>query len=73
MPNFKKIAKKLGLEDLEKDFVGDKECKDCGGKLRLGMGQNRYGYSYCPKCKKIISTVSMPRFSKSIKLLPHND
>lgn len=73
MAGFKKIAKELGLEDLNQDFPGDKICKSCGGKLRLGKDKNNYGQAYCPKCKKIIRTVFMPRFSPGIKVEPHDD
>ena len=73
MANFNKIAKKLGLEDLDQDFPGDKTCKDCGSKLRLGKDEHDYQWSYCPKCQVRVRTVAIPRFSPTIKVLPHDD
>ena len=73
MANFKKIAKELGLEDLNQDLPGDKTCENCGGKLRLGRDKNSYDQSYCPKCRKIVRTVLVPRFPPGVKIKPHND
>ena len=73
MTNFKKAAEKLGLNDLGKDFPGDKVCKDCGTSLRLGKNEKGHEQSYCPKCIKIVATVFIPRLQLPIKITPHND
>jgi phage FluMu protein Com len=75
MAKFKRIAKKLGLEDLGGDVPSrDKTCRDCGKGLRLGKNpKNNYLESYCPKCKKIVCTIAVPRFPSPIRIVPHDD
>jgi len=77
MANFKKIAKKLGLKDLGSPeimkFVGGEQCPECGTKLRLGEDQQKYQWSYCPKCQKKVKTIAIPRFPPGIKVEPHNN
>lgn len=73
MFNFKKIAKQLGLKDEGKAAFGDKVCSECGTDLRFGTDKNKYTWSYCPKCRKKIQTVLMPRFSPGIKIFNHKD
>jgi len=71
--NFKKIAKKLDLEDVGEATFGDKSCQDCGTALRFGKDEREYTWSYCPKCRKRISTVLIPRFQPPIPVTPHDD
>jgi len=72
MANFKKVAKKLGLRDMEESTIGDEFCQDCGSKLRFGKDEQNCTLSYCPKCKKRIATVFTPRFP-TIEISPHDD
>jgi len=53
----KKVAKKLGLEDLGKAKLGDKICKDCGTELQFGEDEQGNVWSYCPKCQKKIAVI----------------
>ena len=72
--NFKRIAKRLGLEDLGEAMIGDRVCKDCGTKLRFGKNQQEDVVSYCPKCQKIIATIERLRFPPSLMLkIPRHD
>ena len=73
MANFKKVAGRLGLEDLDKDFPGNKKCKDCGEELRLGKDKNNHEQSYCPKCGKIVRTVFVSRFPPGVRVELHDD
>lgn len=73
MPNFKKVAKRLGLEDVGEATIGDKVCPDCGTALRLGKDGQNYTWGYCPKCRKKTKTVFIPRFQPGIKVEPHDD
>lgn len=70
---FKKTAKKLELIDLEKAPFLDRTCPECGLGLRFGQDSRGSIWSYCPKCQKRIETVLIPRFSETIRLLPHDD
>ena len=71
--DFKKMAKGLNLEDIGAASFGEKSCQCCGIGLRFGKDSKGYVWSYCPKCQKRISTVLMPRFQPTTKLLPHED
>jgi len=73
MANFNRIAKKLGLEDAGEATIGDKNCRECGTRLRFGKDGQDYTWSYCPKCQKRIDTVFMPRLQPGIKVAPHDD
>lgn len=72
MANFKRAAKKLGLEDVGKANLGDKQCF-CSEGLRFGEDENKHVVSYCPKCVKIIATIKIPRLGPKIKVPPHDD
>lgn len=73
MANFRRIARKLELEDEGEAAFGDKVCPDCGTGLRFGKDGQEYTWSYCPKCRKKIQSVLMPRFPPGIKVSSHND
>jgi len=83
MANFRKIAEELGLEDVGELEFGEKFCRDCGTRLRVGKeilskdkAQKIYPreFSYCPQCEKIVELVSVPRFpTRPINFGPHND
>ena len=49
----KRVAKKLGLEFLDKPFPGTQECNFCGTKLQLGRDENDDEAVFCPKCEEI--------------------
>ena len=75
MANFKEVAKRLGLEDIEKSISPmpyDKSCNDCNTKLRLGRDNQGCVWNYCPTCRKKIETIFAPRF-QLIKVKPHDD
>jgi len=82
----KKIAEKLGLKDIGKvkvgTIVGPTACGDCNTPLRLGEKKvdkwrekkvAKETFTYCPKCIKIVYSVSMDRFPPGIKVAPHDD
>jgi len=73
MPIFRKVAKKLGLKDVGKATLFATICDNCGEELRSGRDQFGQTHIYCPKCKKIIATVKIPRFSPPQKFPPHDD
>ena len=73
MANFRKIAVRLGLADLDKNFPGQQECKECGEKLRLGRDGKMYEHVYCPRCEKIVYTAFTPKFPSKVKLDPCDD
>jgi predicted amidophosphoribosyltransferase len=73
MANFKRIARKLELEDEGEAAIGDKVCPDCNAGLRFGRDGQGYTWSYCPECKKKIQSVLIPRFPPAIKVLSHSD
>jgi uncharacterized protein (UPF0212 family) len=71
--NVKKIAKSLGLKYVKGEVPGEKNCQKCQSELQLGTDENGYTQAFCPKCKKIVKTVYVPRFSPGIKVESHND
>ena len=86
MAHYNKIAKKLGLKDIENPKqlgFGEVLCEDCGTKLRLGeeiLPKDKVKkiypniFSYCPKCKKRINVVFVPRFpNPPIEFETHKD
>jgi hypothetical protein len=73
MANFRKIAIKLGLEDMGKTKFEEMIHDTCGQTLRFGKDKDNYIWSYCPRCQIKIMTILMPRFSFRIKLSSCND
>ena len=82
MAHYKKIAKKLGLNDVGELEFGKKLCEECGTQLRIGeeilpkdKAEKIYPntFSYCPKCKKRGEVVLIPRIARPIKVEPHDD
>jgi hypothetical protein len=73
MPDFKKIAKKLGLEDIGEATIGEETCRDCGTKLRFGEDKYDSVWSYCPECQKKIASFCIIRFQPLIKVASRND
>ena len=83
MAHHNQIAKKLGLKDEGKLELGEKICKVCGTRLRIGeeilpkdKANKLYPskFSYCPVCKKRVSVVFSPRVNpKPINFEPDND
>jgi len=70
---FKTPELELGLKKVHKGFFGKHKCNDCGGELHFGEDKNDYVWAYCPKCRKIIKTVAIPRFRPPIRIEPDND
>lgn len=66
------VTKKLGLKDKGKYL--NHRCA-CGADLRKGEYGQRNLMAYCPSEKKIINTITVPRFPASafIKTGPHTD
>jgi|GEM_PF-1965589 len=83
MAHYSRIAKKLRLRDAGELEFGEKLCQECGTQLRLGQeilprdkAEKIYPktFSYCPKCKKRIDVVFVPRFpTRPMKFEPHDD
>ena len=82
MANFKKIAKKLGLEDVGEAESGTTVCSDCNTQLRLGVEKldkemkakvTKKTFAYCPKCRKRAYLAFEERFPPGIKFASHDD
>ena len=75
--NFKKIAKSLGLKNVEGEIPGEKTCGDCNGALRLGEEKKEKVtekiFAYCPQCRKKVCLVFEGRFPPGIKVGSHDD
>lgn len=68
---YRKIAKKLELKDVGEANIGDRY-HFCGERLRFGEDDNNRTVSYCPRCRKTVATIKVPRFT-TIKVSPHDD